>query len=447
MTKFDSEARNIGDKRLNDRKRQCLLICRSYIQELGLKISLKALDEEAMPYLCDYELADNVSLPAVLQEFEAAFEAKFNRKPTISKRKQMSDLDKFCTPAGAKRLQKKPVVVNDENKDSAQISCDSLQVVGSTIDSQQKYVSANTSAPLASFSVPSLLEGSIELRDLAQTLVASSLSRAASVEWTDIVGLDGAKSLLQEAVFLPLKYPHLFSGSVLQPWRSILLFGPPGTGKTMLAKALAGSTASHFLSVSPSSLLSKWRGDSEKLVMCLFALIQHNKPCVLFIDEIDAILPRESAGDVQDHESTRRMRAEFLTALDGVSSDMSGVAIVAATNSPWNLSPALLRRFEKRIFIDSPDASSRKSLLGRLLPTVNNFGTVIDKTEGWSGDDLRLLCKEAMMISVRKLVASGNTWETPSVTVHDIDCAQSKVRPACARNGNYLKWFNEFGSS
>jgi len=415
----------------------------AYLQEAGFRITYDSLIEEAKAIVYEYELADNISLPVILQDFEVAFDVKFNKKPIISRRTSLGpDLQRLHA---LKRSIRRAVPISDENQNDGRFPDEPLRVIGINPD----IVNASReqdSRIRRQLQLPPSVHENAELRDLTLGLIASSYPGPNDVRWEDIAGLDDVKCTLKESVELPLKYPQFFTGSLLQPWRGILLFGPPGTGKTMLAKAVATTTTSNFISVTPSSLISKWRGDSEKLVRCLFDLLQHNKPCVLFIDEIDCILSNEH-GDSHEHESSRRMKAEFLTAIDGISSALTGVSIIAASNSPWDLSPPILRRFEKRILVDNPDSSSRTRIVSHLLPQVSGISEIIESTGGWSGDDLRVLCKEAAMVSLRRIVASGNLLGAPLVTQSDLLLARSKVRPSCRENARYRLWSSDFGTN
>ena len=199
------------------------------------------------------------------------------------------------------------------------------------------------------------------------------------VHWDDVAGLDAAKKALKEAVVYPFLRPDLFMG-LREPARGMLLFGPPGTGKTMLARAVATESRSTFFAISASSLTSKWLGESEKLVRALFALARALAPSIIFVDEIDSLL--SSRGGSSEHESTRRIKTEFLiqwsdlqraaagkeqTDKEKKEGDASRVLVLAATNLPWAIDEAARRRFVRRQYIPLPEAHVRKTQLETLL--------------------------------------------------------------------------------
>lgn len=154
------------------------------------------------------------------------------------------------------------------------------------------------------------------------------LSETPNVAWDDVAGLHTAKEALKEAVILPIKFPHLFTGK-RTPWRGILLYGPPGTGKSFLAKAIATEAKSTFFSVSSSDLVSKWMGESERLVKQLFSMAREAKPSIIFIDEVDSLCGTRGEGE---SEASRRIKTEFLVQMQGVGNDGAGVLVLGATN-------------------------------------------------------------------------------------------------------------------
>jgi SpoVK/Ycf46/Vps4 family AAA+-type ATPase len=198
------------------------------------------------------------------------------------------------------------------------------------------------------------------------------------VHWDDVAGLDVAKNALKEAVVYPFLRPDLFMG-LREPARGMLLFGPPGTGKTMLARAVATESRSTFFSISASSLTSKYLGESEKLVRALFSLAKALAPSIIFVDEIDSLLSARSGAE---HEATRRIKTEFLiqwsdlaraaagreqTDKEKERGDASRVLVLAATNLPWMIDEAARRRFVRRQYIPLPEDRVRASQLRTLL--------------------------------------------------------------------------------
>ena len=243
-----------------------------------------------------------------------------------------------------------------------------------------------------------------ETAKLKASLGGAVVTEKPDVKWDDVAGLETAKSSLKEAVILPVKFPQLFQGK-RKPWQGILLYGPPGTGKSFLAKAVATEADSTFFSVSSSDLVSKWQGESEKLVRQLFAMARASKPAIIFIDEIDSLCGSRSEGEA---DSSRRIKTEFLVQMQGVGQNNKGVLVLAATNVPWEIDPAMRRRFEKRVYIPLPDMPARVHLFRNMLRensdslTEADFNELGQMSDGCSGSDVSVVCREALMQPLRK---------------------------------------------
>ncbi|MBA0639765.1 hypothetical protein Goklo_022777 [Gossypium klotzschianum] len=189
-----------------------------------------------------------------------------------------------------------------------------------------------------------------------------------NIKWNDVAGLESAKQALQEAVILPVKFPQFFTGK-RRPWRAFLLYGPPGTGKSYLAKAVATEADSTFFSVSSSDLVSKWMGESEKLVSNLFQMARDSAPSIIFIDEIDSLCGQRGEGN--ESEASRRIKTELLVQMQGVGNNDQKVLVLAATNTPYALDQAIRRRFDKRIYIPLPDLKARQHMFKVLDLSLN----------------------------------------------------------------------------
>ena len=239
---------------------------------------------------------------------------------------------------------------------------------------------------------------------LKQQLEGTLITEMPNVSWDDVAGLEKAKQALKEAVILPIQYPQLFEGK-RQPWKGILLYGPPGTGKSYLAKAAATETKGRFFSISAANIVSKYMGESERLIKALFELARKNKPAVIFIDEIDSVLSARSDGE---NDATRRLKTEFLIQMQGVGKDDRGILVLGATNIPWGLDPAVRRRFQKKIYISLPESKARKLMVKLNLGETYNdltdeqFGILGDLTEGYSGSDIYNLTQDAIYGPLRK---------------------------------------------
>ncbi len=249
------------------------------------------------------------------------------------------------------------------------------------------------------------------------------------VSWEDIGGLEEIKERLEEAIEWPLKKPEIFKRMGITPPKGILLYGAPGTGKTMLAKAVAKESEANFILVNGPSLLSKWVGESEKAIREIFRKARQTAPTILFFDEIDALAPRRgmSSGDSRVGE---RMVNQLLTEMDGLES-LNDVVIIAATNRPDIVDPALLRpgRFDRIIMAPVPDEKAREKIFevhlkGMPLNKNIQIKELAKKTEGYVGADIEGLCREAAMIALREKL------DTKKIDAEHFNKALTKIRPS-----------------
>uniref|UniRef100_A0A8L0DRX6 Katanin p60 ATPase-containing subunit A1 n=1 Tax=Oncorhynchus mykiss TaxID=8022 RepID=A0A8L0DRX6_ONCMY len=301
--------------------------------------------------------------------------------------------------------------------------------------------------------------------DLVEALERDIVSRNPNIHWGDIADLEDAKKLLREAVVLPMWMPDFFKG-IRRPWKGVLMVGPPGTGKTMLAKAVATECGTTFFNVSSSTLTSKYRGESEKLVRLLFEMARFYAPTTIFIDEIDSICG--SRGKSDEHEASRRVKSEILVQMDGVGGASENddpskmVMVLAATNFPWDIDEALRRRLEKRIYIPLPTAVGRAELLGISLKEVDvaddvDLALIADKIDGYSGADITNVCRDASMMAMRRRIQGLSPEEIRAlskeelqmpVTMDDFTITLKKISKSvsAADLEKYQAWMEEFGS-
>ena len=284
------------------------------------------------------------------------------------------------------------------------------------------------------------------------------LSSSPDVQWDDIAGLEFAKKTIKEIIIWPMLKPEFFSG-IRSPPKGLLLFGPPGTGKTMIAKAIASQSKSMFFNISASSLMSKWIGESEKLVRTLFALASFYQPSVVFIDEIDSLLTSRSENE---NEASRRIKTEFLVQLDGAGTNINDrILIIGATNRPQEIDDAFVRRLSKRLYIPLPNKVSRKQLIMRVLEkerknnnkyeiNENDIDDIVNRTKGYSGSDLINVCKEAAMMPIRSIedITNCKLEHLRGVNKQDFDEALTTVKPSINEKSieQYMEWNKNFGS-
>ncbi|KAH7369738.1 AAA family ATPase-like protein [Rhexocercosporidium sp. MPI-PUGE-AT-0058] len=288
------------------------------------------------------------------------------------------------------------------------------------------------------------------------------------VHWDDVAGLDIAKKALKEAVVYPFLRPDLFMG-LREPARGMLLFGPPGTGKTMLARAVATESRSTFFSISASSLTSKYLGESEKLVRALFSLAKALAPSIIFVDEIDSLLSSRSGSG--EHEATRRIKTEFLIQWSDLQraaagreqsekekerGDASRVLVLAATNLPWAIDEAARRRFVRRQYIPLPEDETRatqlRTLLGHQKHSLgeDDIQRLVELTDGFSGSDITALAKDAAMGPLRSLgeaLLHMSMDQIRPIQFVDFEASLVNIRPSVSKQGlkEFEDWAKEFG--
>uniref|UniRef100_H2XYN2 Katanin p60 ATPase-containing subunit A-like 2 n=1 Tax=Ciona intestinalis TaxID=7719 RepID=H2XYN2_CIOIN len=490
--KTANSVRESEDLRQETRKRNLLVLMLSHLSDNGYIEAAAALEKEANISLNRWQVCDNVDLDNILQEYESYYYIKFQKHPKITKKLASADVNK----ARAHRTRRRSIPSSDHSTSLPRISNGNqsapigdvsslyklmyhskcLNLSKSSTDSTGENVTvkaADLGLTVSSVAirddkknernrkeivdVRSMLNDAIrgasndimtnqsdrmvkplggfvgfnhEMRELATVISRDIYLHDPNVKWSDIVGLDHAKSLVKEAVVYPIKYPQLFTG-ILTPWKGILLYGPPGTGKTMLAKAVATECNTTFFNISASSIVSKWRGDSEKLVRVLFELARFHAPSTIFLDELESVMSQRGSG-------------------------------------PGELDHAMLRRLEKRIIVDLPTHEARMSMFSRFLPPCNKDGglvintkldypTLAENTEGYSGSDLKLVCKEAAMRVVRKIFHTLEShqdgqkqlpdFSLETIMTNDVLDVLKHTKPSSGKLGNkYAEWRAKYES-
>ncbi|CAE8615827.1 unnamed protein product [Polarella glacialis] len=428
--KVDAESRQGEEKKQVEKKRNVIVLCMRFFQDHGYINSVQQIQNETNINLDRIDAADNVDLHSIITEYEDFYEMRFGRKPKLT-RKVASGKDDgkdgdrklslpklppegTCNPSpplppsddGSRRRERSqraksqdpttrgrerpppapssaPSELGDRSAGGADGKPQSVEafdggLVGQSVGSKggkkdpvkgaaeeagEDHYENQVMRALPNYGADK------EFRELATVISRDILSKNPGIPWDSVIGLNHAKYLLKEAVVMPLRYPQFFTG-LLAPWKGVLLFGPPGTGKTLLAKAVATECETTFFNISASTVVSKWRGDSEKLIRVLFDLARHHQPSTIFIDELDALMSsRGGDGGGGEHEGSRRMKTELLIQMDGMMRDTKDqVFLLAASNLPWDLDSAMLRRLEKRVLVNLPNAEAREAMISASLP-------------------------------------------------------------------------------
>jgi len=298
---------------------------------------------------------------------------------------------------------------------------------------------------------------SAEEQEIIDSISGTILTESPNVNWEDIAGLDDCKQALREAIVLPMMKPQLFTGA-RKPWSGILLFGPPGCGKTLLAKAAATECQATFFSVSSADLLSKWLGESEKLISSLFKVARIKAPSLIFMDEIDSVTTTRGSGHEGGGE--RRVKTQLLQEIQGVKSTHDKpMLVLGATNRPWDIDTAMLSRFEKKVYVPLPDMPARAGIFKIHTDGINSALTDEDfielavRSEGYSGRDISNVCREVIMLPIRELDMGGLLENSSQeVKVRDIDLKDfiktiKKVKPMTTGKElqKYQDWAAEYG--
>ncbi|XP_078742121.1 katanin p60 ATPase-containing subunit A-like 2 isoform X2 [Lampetra fluviatilis] len=490
--KTANQVREADELRTEARRKNLLVLILHYLTDSGYMSTASALEQETNTSLRRYEVCDNVDLETIMMEYESYYYVKFQKYPKITKKLgENTENCRFPLKSGGKLRRavsnasqplprigmsqrppsqygaKKAAQVKDGARQEAteqptpaeadfglnvapigrtmggsapphrrgQI-IDFRSMIGDAIRAASGDITTSSTGcspdptdrllkPLGAFAG---MTG--EMRELASIISRDIYLQNPNVRWDDIIGLDAAKRLVKEAVVYPIKYPQLFTG-ILSPWKGLLLYGPPGTGKTMLAKAVATECKTTFFNISASSIVSKWRGDSEKLVKVLFELARYHAPSTIFLDELESVMGQRGAGGAGE------------------------------------LDHAMLRRLEKRILVDLPSAAARRAMILHHLPPVNSgtgleirteldYEQLAQATEGYSGSDILLVCKEAAMRPVRKIFDALESHRPEEAlpalcldTLHTGDLldvlahTKPSARTLCAR---YTEWQREYES-
>ncbi|XP_020841435.1 katanin p60 ATPase-containing subunit A-like 2 isoform X2 [Phascolarctos cinereus] len=455
--KVTHQAREADEMRAEARRKNLLILILHYLTQEGYIDAANALEQETKQGLQRFEVCDNVDLETILMEYESYYFVKFQKYPKIVRKAVEIEENKIPRSGKSRRVASdasqnlprirqhwpqskktsgkilEPKPPNQDKQDTDNTAFYDIPDFGLNISGISKGIGGENAhprrvrllKPLSAF-----IGMNSEMRELAAVVSRDIYLQNPNIKWSDIIGLDAAKQLVKEAVVYPIRYPQLFTG-ILSPWKGLLLYGPPGTGKTLLAKAVATECKTTFFNISASTIVSKWRGDSEKLVRVLFELARYHAPSTIFLDELESVMSQRGTAPGGEHEGSLRMKTELLMQMDGLARSEDLVFVLAASNQPWDLDCAMLRRLEKRILVDLPNKEARQAMIRHWLPAMSNsggielradldYGLLSQETEGYSGSDIKLVCKEAAMRSVRKIFNALENLHSDNSNLHAI---------------------------
>ncbi|NWQ77949.1 KATL2 protein, partial [Columbina picui] len=516
------------EMRTEARRKNLLILILHYLMDEGYVDAANALEQETKLSLRGFEVCDNIDLETILMEYESYYFVKFQKYPKITKKVLDTVVEAFhyihfsfnfraaSSSQNLPRLKHQTVqrpssktssgtttefklstkespkqnndsavtleqsdfglnisAINKSGGDSAHprkgqvidyhgIIQDALKVSSNGIALNSLNYDPDPSErllkPLSAF-----IGMTGEMRELATVVSKDIYLHNPNVKWDDIIGLDAAKRLVKEAVVYPIRYPQLFTG-ILSPWKGLLLYGPPGTGKTLLAKAVATECNTTFFNISASTIVSKWRGDSEKLVRVLFELARYHAPSTIFLDELESVMSQRGTISGGEHEGSRRMKTELLVQMDGLARSDDLVFVLAASNLPCRREkppPAFEGFIPKSLKFPSQHFSKAGWLLSSLkqiqLRTVTTSLSGRNETDGYSGSDIKLVCKEAAMRPVRKIfdalenLRPGNSnlpvIQLDTITTADFLDVIAHTKPSAKNlSQKYTAWQREFES-
>ena len=278
------------------------------------------------------------------------------------------------------------------------------------------------------------------LKEIEPSAMREVLIEIPNVKWEDIGGLEEVKRQLKEVIEMPLEDPDSFVRMGIKPPRGVLLFGAPGTGKTLIARAIASQSGANFISIKGPEIMSKWVGESEKAIRMIFKKAKQVSPAIIFLDELDAIAPRRGA--YSDSGASERTVNQLLTSMDGLEG-LENVVVIGATNRPDIIDPALLRpgRFDRMLLVPAPDEQARLKILQvhtRNMPLVNvDIEMLAKRLDGYVGADIESLCREAGMVALRQ------DRKARAVMMEHFEEALTTVKPSC--DENTVKYYEKLG--